>query len=473
MQKTGDDYFDSEEFHELLNDYEDSVSSEQPIFLDADELTDIADYYHFIGEYEKADDAIEQALALNPGATAPLVYKIREALTREDVEEAKELVEQIVDKNDPDYFYMQAELLIAQNKIEEADLFLRDYFRSIPPDDYNNFVLDVANIWLDYGVNDKAYEWMMRSSGNDSADFKELMGRIMFGLGNFKDSQRIFNELLDKDPYSTRYWNALANAQFMSEDYGEAITSSEYALAIDPADAESILNKANGLYRLNNFEEALKYYQRYNEQMPGLDFVELQTGICLLNMNRSDEAISHLKKAKQMTFDDSPYQIQIYQELAFAYSTKGELEKALQCIDETRGIECDHEDMEVLRGHILLENQHLKEAEKAFRQAIVKSENAPGILLRIIVSLYDNKFVSASYTMFLKYFQMVGDDYNEGYSYMALCCWDLKKNEEFLKYLRLATDRNPGEAHTVLHTLFPEDMEPKDYYDYMKEKLSL
>ena len=59
MQRTGDDYFDSEEFHELLNDYENSVSSEQPIFQDADELTDIADYYHFIGEYEKADDAIE------------------------------------------------------------------------------------------------------------------------------------------------------------------------------------------------------------------------------------------------------------------------------------------------------------------------------------------------------------------------------------------------------------------------------
>ena len=36
MQKTGDDYFDSEEFHELLSQYEESVSSGQPIFMDAD-----------------------------------------------------------------------------------------------------------------------------------------------------------------------------------------------------------------------------------------------------------------------------------------------------------------------------------------------------------------------------------------------------------------------------------------------------
>ena len=473
MQKTGDDYFDSEEFHELLSQYEESVSSGQPIFMDADELTDIADYYHFTGDYETADDAIEKALAFNPGATSPLVYKAREALTREDVEEAERLVEQILDKNDPDYHYMQAELLIAQNKIEEADRLLRDYFMTVSPDEHNDFILDVANIYQDYGVHDKAYEWMLRSPGDNSADFKELMGRIMFGLGKFTDSQRIFNELLDSNPYSTRYWNALANAQFMCEDYGESITSSEYAIAIDPTDADSILTKANGLYRLNNFEEALKYYERFNELIPGVDLTELQIGICLLNMNRTDEAIKHLEAAKETTHDESPCQVQVYQELAFAYSAKGLLDQALACIDETRAIDCDHDDMEVLRGHIYLENKCVEKAENAFKQAIQNSGNAPRVMLRIIVSLYDNRFVKATYAMFLKFFEVVGPDYDEGYAYMALCCWDLNKPKEFMKYLEEAVRRNPQEAGIVLSSLFPEGMEPKDYTQFMKDKLSL
>ena len=59
--KTGDDYFDSEEFRELLAAYEESVSSGQPILMDADELTDIADYYHYIADDERADEAINQA----------------------------------------------------------------------------------------------------------------------------------------------------------------------------------------------------------------------------------------------------------------------------------------------------------------------------------------------------------------------------------------------------------------------------
>ena len=40
-----------------------------------------------------------------------------------------------------------------------------------------------------------------------------------------------------------------------------SVTSSEYAIAIDPEDAEGLLAKANGLFRLENFEEALKYYK--------------------------------------------------------------------------------------------------------------------------------------------------------------------------------------------------------------------
>ena len=471
--RTGDDYFDSEEFSELLEDYEEAVSTGQPILQDADDLTDIADYYHYTGELEKADEAIEHALTLNPGATSPLVYKIREALDEENVEEAEALLEQIIDKNDPEYFYMQVEVLIAQDKIDEADQLIREFFKQVDADEYNDFVIDIANIYLDYGVNDKAYEWMMRSKGNDSPDFKELMGHVLLGVGKFKDSQRIFNELLDRNPYSTNYWNALASAQFMNEDYGESITSSEYALAIDPNDADSMLNKANGLYRLGNYEEALKYYLRYEELIPDFYYNELQTGVCLLNLNRIDEAIEHLKKAEQLLDGSSEFLVQVCQELAFAYSTKGMLAEAMLCLDKTKDLDCDHNDMEVLRGHILLENGLIEEAEKAFKRAIMQAENNPSILLRIIVSLYDNKYVNATYTMFLKFFETVGKDYNDGYSYMALCCWDLKRYDEFLKYLNEAVKRNPHEARIVLAGLFPEGMKPEEYYDYMNETLAL
>lgn len=437
MKKTGDEYFDSEEFRNLLDGYEESVKSGHPVFMDADDLADIADYYHFMGANQDADETIDYALSLYPNATLPNVFRAREALTAGDIDKAKECVEQIENKDDPEYQYMQAELLIAQDKVEEADQFLRQYFSTIPPDEYQDFVMDVSNIYNDYGLNDKAYEWMMRTKGDDSNDFKELMARTLFGLGKYKDSERIFNELLDKNPYSTRYWNALASAQFMNEDFSNAITSSEYAIAIDPKNPEGLLSKANGLYQLGNYEEAILYYNRY------------------LEVAQPDDIVP-----------------QIYQELALCHSSLHHLDEALAYIDKIQGANSDPTDMLVMKGYIYLENDNVPEAERMFKEAITRSHNAPIILLRIIVSLYDNRYVKACYEMFKKFFSIVVDEhFKQGYSYMALCCWDLGYTEEFLKYLHIAVERNPAETRIVLRHLFPEGMAVKDYYDFMCQKL--
>ena len=471
MKQTGDDYFDSKEFREMLDNYEESVKSGHPLFMDADDLADIADYYHFMNEPQQADEAIDYALSLYPNATQPNVFKAREALTEGDIDTARQYVEQIESKDDPDYRYMQAELLIAQDRIDEADEYLRQYFATIPPDEYQDFVMDVSSIYMDYGVNDKAYEWIMRSKGDNSNDFMELMARTLFGLGKYKDSERIFNELLDRNPYSKRYWNALASAQFMNEDFSGSVTSSEYAIAIDPHDAESILSKANSLYSLGNYESALTYFQRYSEIMPEDEFGFLHQGTCLINLGKFAEALQVLEHAEYLTEDDSPYLPEICQEMAFAYSEMHKPESALYYIDKTLDMDCDHVNMEIIRGHILLANQNPEDAEEAFKEAMRMSDNSPRTMLRIIVSLYDNRYIKTSYILLKNFFRHMEDNWSEGYSYMALCCMDMKKTDEFLSYLKIATDRNPKEAKTVLGCYFPEDMVPQDYYEYMSNKL--
>ena len=120
--------------------------------------------------------------------------------------------------------------------------------------------------------------------------------------------------------------------------------------------------------------------------------------------------------------------------------------------------------MLVLKGHILLENNRIQEAEAVFKKAMLRSGNDPMVILRIIVSLYDNKYVKAAFEMFKKFFALiVTEDFDQGYSYMALCCWDLGYTEEFLMYLRIATERNPREARLV--------MPSKDYYQFMLKKI--
>ena len=465
-------YFESKEFQNILNKYETSVKSEHAIYMDADDLADIADYYHYNGRDEEANEAIELALTYNPEAVGPLLYKAREALSRGDYEDAEDYASRIEAVDSQEAVYLKGEIMISQGKVDEANDYFRQKMDEIMPDELTDYVYDVANVFSDYNIHNIAFEWIARSQGDDSDDFKELMARTLFGLGKYQDSERIFNELIDHNPYSTRYWNALASAQFMREDYHAAITSSEFAIAIDPNDADGLLSKANSLYNLENFETALSYFQKYSEKIPNDEFGFLHQGTCLINLGRFEDAISILEKAEEVASPESQYMPDIFQELAFAYSELHQPDTAIYYLDKTDNLDCDHINIQIIRGHVYLANKRQKEAESTFRKALVDSGNSPKVMLRIIVSLYDNQYLRSSYMLLKSFFKYMDDDWKDGYAYMALCCLDMKKDDEFLHYLKLACEKNPKEARTVLGSYFPKGTEPKDYYDYMINKLS-
>ena len=473
MQTDDLEYFDSEEFRQLLKTYEDSAKSGHPVYMDADDLADIADYYQYHGHHEKAEEAINLALTYNPLAVGPMLYKAREAMTARDYETAREYVDKIRGTDALEALFLQGEIMICEGKEEEADELYRQYMKEeVMADELMDYVYDVANIFNEYNVFDKAFEWMLRSDSNISDDFKELMARTLFGLGKYQDSEKIFNELIDHDPYSARYWNALANVQFMQEDYSSAITSSEYAIAINPNDADGLLSKANSLLSLDNNEGALPYFEKYSEKRPDDEYGYLHQGTCLINLGRYEEAVTVLKKAEELADKNSQYLPEICQEMAFAYSELKQPDQAVYYLDKTKDMDCDHINMQIIKGHVYLTNGNKDEAEKAFKEALIQSDNSPKVMLRIIVSLYDNKYMQSSYTLLKNFFNyIVDDDWKDGYSYMALCCLDMKKNDECLHYLKLACEKNPKEARMVLASYFPENMEPKDYYTYMENEL--
>ena len=113
-RKTGDQYFDSKEFRNLLSQYETSVKTAFPIFMDVDDLTDIADYFHYIGQESEADVLIDKILELHPNAMGPIIYKVHQALENDDSNKAREIADQIIDKDSIDYLLLVGEILLAE-----------------------------------------------------------------------------------------------------------------------------------------------------------------------------------------------------------------------------------------------------------------------------------------------------------------------------------------------------------------------
>ena len=165
---SNEEYYNDEEFRELLEEYEQAVKSGQPVFMDADDLADIADYYQMEGHFDDAQQALDRALELQPDSIVALNYQVHNALSQGDYEAAEEYLDQMIDRELPEYIYSRAEIWIAQDMIDKADTYLRKCFAECPPEEYQDYVLDVANLYTDYGYSEKAMEWMMRAKQDNT-----------------------------------------------------------------------------------------------------------------------------------------------------------------------------------------------------------------------------------------------------------------------------------------------------------------
>ena len=98
------EHFDKEAFQNVLKQYEQARRSGEEIYLDADVLTDIADYYDHHHQTKKAIETIDYAIRLFPDSVLPLAFRARMALMLEDsIDGAKHFLSLITDKDSLEY----------------------------------------------------------------------------------------------------------------------------------------------------------------------------------------------------------------------------------------------------------------------------------------------------------------------------------------------------------------------------------
>lgn len=442
-----DNYYKSKKFKETLSRCEDFLSNKSTDIPDSDEFADVAQYYHNIKDDKKALSIIDAALEIYPGSVAPLSFKARYALLIEqDPKKADRFAEKISDKHDPDYVLLKAEIMVVQAKADEADKYLEQAYIDYYDDDYyDDMPLDVATLFADYEETDYANKWLMRSDETDEPEYLETKARIMISEGKDKESEEIINELINRDPYNPTYWNLMAASKMFEGDIHESITSSDYALAVNPDDPDAIYNKANGLLGLKNYEEAEKLFDKYIQLEPKKDLGYLMSAIAIVSQGRYQEALPRFKKALEInkkTKGSWQTQAEIIYQMSFIENYLGHYNKVHDYLDQLSEIYEDNlnNDMDEMgmrlaevdcaHGHIYLEEEKIGEAIDWFDQAVTDSGGATSIYVKIAASAYECGYVQYAYNILheLIYENRVYDRF--GMKYLALCCEELGKPEE-------------------------------------------
>ena len=442
-------------------------------FFDVDQLEIIADYYLEVADIEGLEAAVTFGERLYPANDEIRLRRAHLWSVTGQYNQALKLLQELEKKSprNTDICYAIGAIYSMTEQPRKAI----DYYLRAAADGYELGLIysNVADEYyklrlLDLSVN--YYRKAIKADPNDDHSLYNL-ACTWDEMEQLDTAVDYYKQHVSDHPFSKWGWYCLGCVYSWHTLYEQAADAFEYAIAIDPNDAEGLLSKANSLYNLENFETALSYFQKYSEKMPDDEFGFLHQGTCLINLARYDEAIAVLEKAEELADPESQYLPEVYQEMAFAYSEQGKPDTAIYYLDKTDNLDCDHINMQIIKGHVLLANKRLKEAENTFKEALKASGNSPKIMLRIIVSLYDNRYLRSSYMLLKNFFSYMDDEWKDGYAYMALCCLDMKKDDEFLYYLKLACEKNPKEARIVLGGYFPKGTEPKDYYEYMINKL--
>lgn len=456
MSYNSEDYFSSKDFKNLLNRFEEGERSGQQTLLDPEDYADIAEYYYNNGKSDYADEIIERAISIYPDASAPLLFKARVALIdHDDPETAVNISETIEDKTDLEYHYLEGEIMLYCGDNDDVDVYFEDCLCDVDEEDKDFYMIDVADIFADYNDIERAEKWLSRSRATDTVEYKELQARIMLERGCYDESEKIINELIDKKPYSTQYWNLLASSQFFKNDIEESIKSSEYSIAINPNNRTALINKGNGLYNLGNYIEALKYFKRYNELSPNDEGGNLLMGLCLLMLEDYENAVANFAIVEKKTAPNSPSLVDIYKDWAWALVRMNHIDESMAILDRAELVGCDHTDMLIYRGSLLIGTDRYHDAKDCFLKAARNSGYSAEVFTKIAITIYESGVINIAYKMFrLLYSSYEG--WYKGYPYFAACCYDLEKKVEFKKVFKKAMSFYPEETKKIFRKLFPD-----------------
>lgn len=471
-----EELFKKDSFKKNLKLYEETVKSGSQVFMDIDDMTDIIDYYNYDGRVDDAMRVADYALSMYPGAIGPLVFKARQAIQEGNMEEAGNFCESIYDKSDMDYFYLKVELLIAANKCDESEAMLEEALATIEPEEKENFYFDNGALYIDYGYPDLAEKWLNLTEDKENVDWMELMSRIHSLRNEANKAATLIEALIDKNPFVCRYWNMLAMIHLSNNNFDESLSCSEYSLAINPTNTDGLWCKAKSLMYKGEIDRAIEYYDRFMEIIPDNARAEADKGACLLQNRDFNGALKLLRLAKQHNIDDDLLLVQIYDDMAFAYSGLKEIEKAMCYLEKSESVSKNNDDIEtndilrlVMRAHIWLQNSQVENARRMFDKAISLSGEDPELIFRIIISTFELDFYEMSIDYFRRLEKIMPKDWDKGYSYMAVSLIRTSQFKEGVKYLKKACKLNCDEAESVLGDMFPSSISKEHYYEFVKD----
>ena len=399
-------YFNDPEFQEYLQQYEQARKNNEPMYMDAEDLTDIAEFYMTQNREKEANEAISLALSLHPNSVDPLIFLARQQMFHDNLDEAIQIAHSIPDQNDRETIFLWTELLIRSDKPDEALQLIQTKKEELEEGE-EMFLYDAACIFMDYQYHEIAQQLIAQLEENypQNNRIRKLKIENLIAKEDYDETIKLLQDFIDEHPYNTSAWRTMAEAHVGKGDFMEALDSIEYCLAINPTYTQALMLKAHCLFHLNHLDQAHEIYLQLQKADPQNGRLYYMDAITLANMEKFEMAQESITKALRYTLEDDEDRVQVLLNKAFIESKCHNIIGASVALEEARKLSEDSTDIEynLLMGEILLENGMEKEAAEQFEIAYNESNNKQQTLLTMGIAYAETMHYETALSLLQSY----------------------------------------------------------------------
>ena len=422
------------ELQELAEQYEAAKAENKPIYLDADDLADLADWYAMHGKSEQATEVVEYGLRLHPNSTPLLVEQAYLFMDAQKRDKAKQIIDQIPESYSSEVKVLKANILLGEGKVDEAEQLLD----SIEDKDELANIVDIAYMYIDMGYPDKALSWLNKglNSYSEEEAFLAATADCFHAQGLNQKAETFYNKLIDKNPYSAPYWFGLARCYFEQQLFDKAIEACDYAIVADEEFAEAYIMKGHAFYQLGNEESALEnntLAEKYKAINP--DFLKMFMGLNEIAKGHWEEGYQYIEQIIQSGDIDFTMLPSLYAHAGLCLYKLGKKRKANQYFKKSHEIDPEDVDPYLIEGRMYMEDDNFNKAIEKWATAL---DYAPYADTWNEIGIYCMELGQLSYARLA--FEHVLDldphfeNINEKLASLSML---LKDKENFLKYNQL------------------------------------
>ena len=228
------------EIQDLINRFENTINQGIVQYYDTDDLETIIDCYITINQYDKAHIALDYAYRIHPNSDKIKCAEAKIHLLEERYADAIEILETIRNL-EPDYIAILAECYIHTFKFNKAKSLFLQYLTICNTKELAAIFTDIASLFNLYKQSNTALEFIDNGLALFPDDNNLLVEKAISldELEQYAKAETILSKVINANPYQHEVWGLLGSLQFRQNKITEALSSYEYALAINPNDEQA------------------------------------------------------------------------------------------------------------------------------------------------------------------------------------------------------------------------------------------